>query len=223
MFHPDEQFHEDVRPLVRYIQSELNVRDVVFTADEERSGVQYRATADWPTLGKKLRKDVGKVRAGLDKLTTDDVKSYVQTGKVTVAGIELVAGDLTVSRYVAGGEEKGGDTGTNTDNDVVVILDLRIHPELESEGLSREIINRVQKLRKKAGLQATDDVEVYYKFEEGDGDALRAAIQEHSDSIQRTCRGLPTDVAQRSLNASLLIEEEQEINEVKFLLSLVRV
>ncbi|EJD42651.1 hypothetical protein AURDEDRAFT_114918 [Auricularia subglabra TFB-10046 SS5] len=220
VFHPDEQFHADVRPLVRYIQSELNVRDVVFTADEERSGVQYRATADWPTLGKKLRKDVGRVRAGLDQLTSDDVKGYVRTGKITVAGIELVAGDLAVSRYVAGSQEKGGDTGTNTDNDVVVILDLRLHPELESEGFAREMINRIQKLRKKAGLQATDDVGVFYKFEEGDGEVLLAAIKEHAESIQKTCRGLPVDVAQRKADAKVIIEEEQEINETKFLLSL---
>ncbi|KAH7108565.1 tRNA synthetases class I-domain-containing protein [Auriculariales sp. MPI-PUGE-AT-0066] len=223
VFHPDAEFHDDVRPLERYILSELNVRDVVFTSDEARSGVSYKASADWPTLGKKLRKDIGKVRAGLDKLTSDEVKSYVATGKVTVEGIELVEGDLQVSRYVAAGQEKGGDTGTNTDNDVVVILDLRLHPELEAEGLAREMINRVQKLRKKAGLQATDDVLVFYKFTEGETAPLLKAFEQHGETINKTCRGAPVDASQRSPDAKVLVEEEQEISETKFLLSLVRV
>jgi len=174
-------------------------------------------------LGKKLRKEVGKVRAGLETLTSDEVKSYVATGKITVAGIELVEGDLQISRFVAGGQEKGGETGTNTDNDVVVILDLKLYPELEVEGLSREMINRVQKLRKKAGLQATDDVLVFYEFTSGETELLAKALEEHRETIHRTCRGTPVPVAQRGPDATLLIEEEQEINETKFLLSLVRV
>ncbi|KAG8796737.1 isoleucine--tRNA ligase, partial [Serendipita sp. 399] len=60
VFHPEESFFDDVKPLQSYLANELNVREVVFTTDEERTCVKYTATADWPTLGKKLRKDIGK-------------------------------------------------------------------------------------------------------------------------------------------------------------------
>jgi isoleucyl-tRNA synthetase len=142
VFHADPAWLSDCSSLQRYIQSELNVRDVVFTSDEATSGVRYRAVADWAVLGKKLRKDLAKVKVALPHLASDDVKEYVKTGKVAVRGIELVEGDLQVQRYIelpAGHETQ---YATHTDNDVVVRLDIKAYPELASEWLVREIINR---------------------------------------------------------------------------------
>lgn len=198
----------------RYIQSELNVRDVVFTSDEAQTGVKYRAVADWSILGRKLRKDLGKVKNALPALSSDDVKRYTETGKVTVAGIELVVGDLTVQRYIE--TEGAGEYGTNTDNDVVVRLDIQIYRELKNEWLAREFINRVQKLRKKAGLQATDDVDVYYRFEEGTGEELLEAIGEYADLLTKTVRNVPVDAKGRKEGRKVLIEEEQEVADLKF-------
>lgn len=89
--------------LQRYILSELNVRDVVFTSDESMSGVRYVARSrsrTGPTvLGRKLRKDLGHVKNALPGISSDAVKAYIDSGKLTVDGVELVAGDLTVQRY----------------------------------------------------------------------------------------------------------------------------
>jgi len=140
---------------------------------------------------------------------------------VTVAGIEVVEGDLVVQRYIEVPEGNGA-YATQTDNDVVVRLDIQVHPELAVEWLAREFISRVQKLRKKAGLQATDDIEVYYQFEEDAGIELRDAMREHAEVIERTVRSVPTDASKRRQGSHLIIEEEQEVAETKFLLSLVR-
>ena len=75
VFHPDPTYISDVKPLQRYIESELNVRDVVFSSDETLSGVQYKAVADWPVLGRKLRKDLGRVRNALPNVPSDAVKA----------------------------------------------------------------------------------------------------------------------------------------------------
>ncbi|KDQ21864.1 hypothetical protein BOTBODRAFT_26268 [Botryobasidium botryosum FD-172 SS1] len=219
IFHPDQQYHDDVKLLQPYLESELNVREISFSTDEESSGVRYRANADWAVLGRKLRKDLGRVKAGLPQLTSDDVKGYVLNGVVTVDGIELVAGDLTVIRYIE--LPADGTLATNTDNDVVIVLDVQIHPELESEGLAREIINRVQKLRKKAGLQATDDVRLFYKFESGIGEALQEVMTSHAEIISKTVRSVPEEESKKPEGAKVLISEEQEIGETKFILSLV--
>jgi isoleucyl-tRNA synthetase len=223
VFHSDKEYLADVRSLQRYIQSELNVRDVVLTSDETTAGVRYRAVADWAVLGRKLRNNLGKVKSALPDLSSDEVKSYTETGRLTVTGIELVEGDLVVQRYIEVPEGEGsGSYATQTDNDVVVRLDIQVHPELAAEWLARELISRVQKLRKKAGLQATDDVEVYYKFEEGTGTELRDAMREHAEIIERTVRSVPVDVSERRAGSNVIIEEEQEVAETKFLLSLVR-
>lgn len=221
MFHPDAQYIADATSLQRYILSELNVRDVVFTSDESMSGVRYRAVADWSVLGRKLRKDLARVKNALPNVSSDAVKTYIDRGKLTVDGIELVAGDLTVQRYLELPPASEGQYSTHTDNDVVVRLDVQVHSELMGEWLARELINRVQKLRKKAGLQATDDVDVYYKFEDGSGAELLEALKEHAELILKTARSAPVDIQERK-GGELIIEEEQEVSDVKFSLTLVR-
>ena len=221
VFHADPEWLSDCASLQRYVQSELNVRDVVFTSDEAASGVRYKAVADWAVLGKKLRKDLAKVKAALPDVPSDDVKEYVETGKIVVGGIRLVEGDLQVQRYIelpAGHETQ---YATHTDNDVVVRLDIKAYPELTSEWLVREMINRVQKLRKKGGLQATDDIDVYYKFEGRSGEEIVAAMERHVEVMQKTVRNIPVDEKERK-GGDTLIAEEQEVAEIKFMLTLVR-
>lgn len=220
MFHPDAEWLEDAKSLQRYIQSELNVRDVIFTSEESASGVRYRAVADWAVLGRKLRKDLARVKNALPKVTSEEIKGYVQTGKLTVDGIELVEGDLTVQRYIELPATAEAQYATHTDNDVVVRLDILVHPELAGEWLARELINRVQKLRKAAGLQATDDIDIFYTFEEGSGAELLDALKEHGETIQKTVRGLPRDISHKKAAQKALIEQEQEVADVKFILTL---
>ena len=221
VFHADPEWLSDCGSLQRYVQSELNVRDVVFTSDEAASGVRYKAVADWAVLGKKLRKDLAKVKTALPDVPSDYVKEYVETGKIVVGGIGLVEGDLQVQRYIelpAGHETQ---YATHTDNDVVVRLDIKAYSELTSEWLVREMINRVQKLRKKGGLQATDDIDVYYKFEDGSGEEIVTAMGRHVEVMQKTVRNIPVDEKERK-GGDTLIAEEQEVAEIKFMLSLVK-
>ncbi|KAK0461235.1 tRNA synthetases class I-domain-containing protein [Desarmillaria tabescens] len=222
VFHPEAQYHADVKPLQDYIQSELNVRDVIFSSDESLSGVRYRAVADWPVLGRKLRKDLGRVKNALPDVSSGAVKEYLTTGTLLVDGIELVTGDLTVQRYLELPSSAQGQYGTHTDNDVVVRLDIQVHADLQGEWLAREFTNRVQKLRKKAGLQATDDVDIFYLFSEGSGSEIIAALREHTDLIKRTVGSAPVERKGEDLIGEVLIEEAQEVADVKFVLYLVK-
>lgn len=222
IFHPKSEYIADIKALQRYIESELNVRDAIFTSDENFSGVRYRAVADWAILGKKLRKDLGKVKNALPSVSSDAVKAYASTGKISIEGIELVTGDLTIQRYLELPTGIEGRFATHTDNDVVVRLDIQIHSDLQGEWLARELTNRVQKLRKKAGLQATDDIDIYYQFEEGVGTELLTAIGDHGVLIQKTVGSVPVDIKDRKVGGTELISEDQEIADVKFVLYLVR-
>ena len=111
---------------------------------------------------------------------------------------------------------------SHTDNDVVVRLDIQVHDGLMGQWLARELINRVQKLRKKAGLQATDDVFVFHRFEKGEGEDILRAMEEHGEVIQRTVRATPRDVGGMEEHLAVLIEEEQEIAETRFVLTLAQ-
>jgi isoleucyl-tRNA synthetase len=173
-------------------------------------------------LGRKLRKDLGRVKNALPNISSDAIKAYITTGVIHVDGIELVAGDLTVQRYLELPVSAEQQYATHTDNNVVVRLDIQIHPDLQNEWLAREFTNRVQRLRKKAGLQATDDVDVFYSFEEGTGTDIMVALTQNAVLIQKTVGSIPTGMKERKQETQVLIEEEQEVADVKFVLYLVR-
>lgn len=229
VIHPDPQYLEDVRSLEGYIVEELNVRDLVLSSDEAKYNVQYSCSADWPVLGKKLKKDMVKVKKALPTLTSVEVHQYVLNKSILVNGIELTEGDLVVKRGLID-DESSKNLETNTDDDVLVILDAELYPELADEGLGREIINRVQRLRKKAGLQPTDDIKMEYKvLSDPENIGLGNAFTTQAVAIEKALRrpldhhvvtqvdGTIPDAPQEGI----ILEEEQEIQKAVFLLRLL--
>lgn len=230
IIHPDAGYLEDVRSLQSYIEEELNVHELVLTSDEAAYNVQYSVTADWPVLGKKLRKDMGKVKKALPNVTSDQVKDYAATGKLVVDGIELVEGDLVVRRGVKE-DASTANSEINTDNDVLTILDCKIYPELKSEGLAREIINRVQRLRKKAGLVPTDDVKMEYKvLSDPESLGIEDVFVTQASQLQKALRRPidKHDVTQvngeipNGQQEGVIAEELQEVQAATFLLRLLK-
>ncbi|KAK0520131.1 isoleucine--tRNA ligase [Tilletia horrida] len=220
VYHSDQQTLDDVSTLSAYITDELNIRDLVLSKDEKKCGVGFKVLADWPVLGRKLRKDLGKVKAGLDNVTSDEAKAYMETGKITVAGVELAEGDLRVMRVVDTSNMEGKIL-SNSDGQFVVLLDGEVRPELQAEGTAREMINRIQRLRKAAGLQATDEIDAFVGFEQGVGEELAAILESQEDVFMRVLKRKPLPLAQRPKDAKIVMEAEQEIGEDKFMLSLV--
>ena len=109
----------------------------------------------------------------------------------------------------------------NHNNDVLVLLDPTVTSEAQTESIARECVNRVQKLRKKAGLQTTDDIRMEFKLLSDDTAGLRDAILAHEDMIVEKVRGklLPS---QNDESKDLIFEEEQTVADVRFLLRLLK-
>ena len=229
VIHGDQQYLDDVRSLEKYIADELNIRDLVLSTDEDKYNVQYSVTADWPTLGKKLKKDVQKVKKALPSLSSGDVKKFVTDGKILVDGIELVEGDLVVKKGLKE-DENSKNLEMNSDNDVLIILDATLYPELAHEGLAREIVNRVQKLRKKAGLVPTDDVKMEYRvLTDPDNVGIAEVFETQSPAIEKALRRpvdkhIVTEVEGEIPNGEedVIMQEEQEVQKATFMLRLVK-
>lgn len=219
ILHSDPEYLADVEALKSYIIEELNVRDLIITSDEAKYGVEYRAAADWPVLGKKLKKDAKKVKDALPLLTSEDVLSYVANGKIEVAGIELAEGDLTVLRGLPADKAAEGQE-VRTDQAVLIIMDINIYPELKTEGLAREIVNRVQRLRKKGGLEATDDVEVQYEITK-DSFGFEDVLATHKELLTKSLRTELTPFSEST--RELVVSEEQQIEETTFNLRILRI
>ncbi|KAJ2122784.1 isoleucine--tRNA ligase, partial [Coemansia sp. RSA 788] len=160
VIHPSAEYLNDVRGLSSYIVEELNLRKLDLTSDEEKYGIKYRAEADFKKLGAKLRKDMPRVKKALPDIPSAEIKAVQSGGSLTVDGITLAADDFNVVRFfdALSLEEKSRKFEEATDRDTLVLLDTELYEELQQEGVAREVINRVQRLRKKAGLKPVDDI-----------------------------------------------------------------
>ena len=114
---------------------------------------------------------------------------------------------------------------------MLIILDANLYPELAGEGLAREIVNRVQRLRKKAGLVPTDDMKMEYRvLSDPDDIGIAEVFNSQANSIEKALRrpvdkhvvaeieGKIPDVEEEGV----ILEEEQEVQKATFLLRLVR-
>ncbi|KAH6880467.1 isoleucyl-tRNA synthetase,cytoplasmic [Thelonectria olida] len=222
----DAHIISDIEPLKRYILEELNVIKVTATSSEEQFNILLKAKVDWPTLGKKLKKDVEIVRDALALFSQAELRAYAKKNKMTVDGIELGQNDLTIIR-VLGKDKADKDGGCKWEpafaQDMIVLLDANIDSELTAEGLVRNIISSIQKLRKKASLAPTDDVMHYYSVIDNLEDVDVGSIVTSRETLfVQALRG-PLEHSQDLEPERLIVEEEQALGNLTLSLSLVKI
>ena len=156
------------------IKDELNVKAVSFTDDVE-AFTTYTFKPQLRTLGKKYGKLVPAIGAYLKEVEGNSFMAQLKAdGKVsfTVDGSEVV---LEMDDVLVDTAEKDGFVSSG-DNNLTVVLDTNLTPELVEEGFVREIISKVQTMRKEANFNVTDRIRVYY-----DGNAKIAEILAAND------------------------------------------
>ncbi|KAK5995878.1 Isoleucyl-tRNA synthetase [Cladobotryum mycophilum] len=226
----NSQSLSDLEPLKSYVHEELNVREVVLTSDESSYGIFLEAKVDWPTLGKKLKKVVQIVRKALPGLTHERLKVYRRKKTMTVEGIQLNENDLTIVRVMGNdtaeaANKQGQKWEPAFSDDLMVLLDVAPHPELMDEALVRDIINRVQRLRKKAGLVPTDDVRMQYAvLANPDGVDLGSVLSNQDDLFQSSLRGCLEECrdTREATDGGFILQEEQVLGNLKLLLKLLK-
>ena len=162
------------------IQDELNVKKVEFT-DDVRAFTSYSFKPQLRTVGRKYGKYVNEIKeilAGLDgnqamdTLNETDLLSFeTQDGtKVELAKEDLLIDMAQVPGFVSEG-----------DNFVTVVLDTNLTPELIEEGFVREIISKIQTMRKEAGFEVMNHINV---FQDGN-DKLAEILKNHTKEIKK--------------------------------------
>jgi len=129
----------------RELGDELNVKDVEFGPVE---ATELRVKPNLPILGPKLGKELGQVRSALEAGEFEELDG----GRLRVNGHELAPEEVLVERRGKEGWAVAGEDG------LTVALDLALDAELELEGRARELIHRVNGMRKDAGLELTDRI-----------------------------------------------------------------
>ena len=159
------------------IADELNIKTVTFT-DDVRSFTTYTFKPQLRTVGPKYGKLLGKIRTALSSVdgnaTMDELKA---NGSVTFDfdGEKVV---LTEEDLLIDMTQKEGYV-TESNQDVTVVLDCNLTPELLEEGFVREIISKIQTMRKEAGFEVTDHITVGYK----DNAKIETIFSKYADEI----------------------------------------
>ena len=146
---------------VEIIEEELNVKKVTFT-DDVRAFTSYTFKPQLKTVGPKYGKLLGKIREALTNLDGSAAMDTLnETGALTFDfdGQEVV---LTKDDLLIDVAKKDGYV-TEEDNYVTVVLDTNLTPELIEEGFVREVISKIQTMRKEAGFEVMDKIAVSYE------------------------------------------------------------
>eukprot|EP00548_Thalassiothrix_antarctica_P003064 CAMPEP_0194147160 /NCGR_PEP_ID=MMETSP0152-20130528/22553_1 /TAXON_ID=1049557 /ORGANISM="Thalassiothrix antarctica, Strain L6-D1" /LENGTH=1139 /DNA_ID=CAMNT_0038847859 /DNA_START=121 /DNA_END=3537 /DNA_ORIENTATION=+ len=153
-------------PLKKYILSELNTWDfTVVTKTEQHDWVTLSLTPNFTVLGKRLGKKMKACSAAVKALTHDDAMKVMAEGKLVLNDLEIDAADL-LPRLAFSKEGEEWEASGIPDGSLVVGIDCTQDDAILSAGKARELMNAVQRLRKSAGLDLKDIVEVFF-HEEG--------------------------------------------------------
>ena len=139
--------------LLDILAAEVNVKDVQVVASDHDL-VRLKGKANFRTLGKRYGKDTPAAAAAVAQLEVSKLQELEQGGTVRAGEFEFRPEDVTVTREVA------SEWLVQSDGPYVVALDPHVSDDLMQEGLAREVVNRVQRLRKEAGYDYTTRIEL---------------------------------------------------------------
>ena len=168
-----DKFYTDI------IADELNVKEVKF-ADDVESFISYSFKPQLRTVGPKYGKLLNGIRTALSEIDGTAAMKELRDNGVLVLDIdgnrvELAEEDLLIETAQSEGYV------TETDGETSVVLDTNLTPELIQEGFVREIISKVQTMRKEAGFEVMDKIIVYAK----DNDKIMDIMKANQDEIKR--------------------------------------
>ena len=179
--HKERALLDEISRLESYLLSELNVKEIGYH-DAEEDYITLFARPNSPVLGKRLGKDFKHFKALIDQLDSDAIVDLQQQGSITLDKTRFVTEDILVYR-----EAKPG-TNALSDRYISIDLDCNLDENLIQEGLAREVVSRIQKSRKDAGLNVVDRINLDIHTVP----VIQQAITAHLDYIKNEtlCRQL---------------------------------
>ena len=195
----DGKYEALIKDLVSLMMEELNVKNVVFEKDLSQF-MNYTLKPNFkvagPILGSKI-KFLGKALNELDPKET--VEKLERDGKIT---LKLDGEDTEISKdYVLVNITSKEGFNVVMENNLFVILDTTLTPDLINEGYAREFVSKVQQMRKANGYEVLDNIRIYYNG----SDEIRAAIEEFEEVIKSETLALSIERVEEAL-------EEQDLN-----------
>ncbi|KAB2870934.1 MAG: isoleucine--tRNA ligase [Bacteroidales bacterium] len=201
----DEKFRAQLKAVENLILSEVNVKELEYLTDS--TGVLVKKIKpNFKTLGPRFGKSMKAISDAVAKMTQADISSIERNNNfemtlaegpinITLEDVEILSEDIP--GWLVANEGR-----------YTVALDIKISDELKMEGIARELINRVQNIRKDSGFEVTDKIKITIKKHEG----LNNAVVAHKDYIAGQTLAKEINLVDSELNGnSIVIELDDEL------------
>merc|ERR1712070_1081551 len=156
MGNSNEKFVTDIVHLQQYVKDELNIEEMIFGGHFQ---VSREATLNFKVLGKRLGKDMKAVQQAIKAVSQNELEKVEQGGELVVCGHVLSSQDMAISQHLSGVDDPNWDF--NGDGSSLVVMDFSYDETLAQKAVARDIVNRVQRMRKALKLQADDVVDMW--------------------------------------------------------------
>ena len=171
---PDQETLEALLRVQDLIKSEVNVKEMVIVrAEDSEIKLVKKIKPNFKVLGKKVGGMMKQLAAAIAQMSQDDIATFETAGTFELCNYALVAEDVDIIT-----EDMPGWLVANNGT-ITIALDIELTPALIEEGVARELINRIQNLRKSSGLEITDRIAVQLENRE----EIAAAVTNCNDYI----------------------------------------
>jgi isoleucyl-tRNA synthetase len=163
---------EEILAVSDLIKSEVNVKEIELI-DEGSGMLVKQIKPDFKALGPRFGKDMKAVAAVISDFDQKQIATLEKDGEISVF-INEKNTTLALADVLISSQDIAGWLVANAEG-VTVALDVTITPELRNEGISRELVNRIQNLRKDSGFEVTDRIEVALQ----ENEKLKTAVNQN--------------------------------------------
>ena len=178
----DEKYHTIIEKFASVLREEVNVKDIEISISTGEM-VEVEVKPNYRVLGPKLKKDMKRVVEKLKTLDPREIVKKLNEGELVVEGHTLTKEDLNIVE-----KPKEGLFAVEVESlPILVYLDTHITEELRNEGFAREIVRRIQAMRKEMDLEYAQKIDTYYQADQelkNAIDAFRDYIMEETQSVR---------------------------------------
>jgi isoleucyl-tRNA synthetase len=199
----DEGFRAEIEAVSDLIKAEVNVKEIVLLDDA--SGILVKQIKpNFKALGPRFGKDMGLIAKEIQSFSAQQISQLDKDGSIdiVIAGNSII---LSLEEVEISSQDIEGWLVANS-NGITVALDITISEELKEEGIARELVNRIQNIRKDSGFEVTDKIKVH--------------LQKNSE-LEKAVKANEAYIKSETLTETLLFEEaiidgiEIEFDEIK--------
>ncbi|AYQ35244.1 isoleucine--tRNA ligase [Runella sp. SP2] len=204
-----DKVREQIEHVAPIIMSEVNVKSVEFVSDD--SGIlKKKIKPNFKALGPKYGKNMKAVGEVINAMNEEQIREIERNGKVTLTG-----GDTTFEILLAEIEILTEDVPgwlVASQGSLTVALDVTITEELRREGIARDVVNRIQNLRKDSGFEVTDKIAIQL---ENNNEELADAVETNKNYICQEVQAVQLDLVADLNGSASEIEMDEFLLKVK--------